>query len=147
MNRTHRMKQLATWISRTLLILVVACTHKPEPDQKKTETTATASTFSDITLTDFDLLTESADSTLIVLDVRTDREFQAGHIPNAIQVDFMSPDFKMNIAEFDTSKTYIVYCQSGGRSAAASTIMVKELGFSDVKNLSDGYAGWSRKSE
>ncbi|RNC79752.1 MAG: rhodanese-like domain-containing protein [Balneola sp.] len=126
---------------------MVACTHKPEPDQKETSTTTSASTFTDITLTDFELLTESADSTLIVLDVRTDREFEAGHIPNAIQVDFMDQDFKMNIAEFDTSKTYIVYCQSGGRSAAASTIMVKELGFSNVKNLSDGYSGWSRKSQ
>lgn len=147
MNRTFRMKKLATWISRTLLILVVACTHKPEPNQNQNELSSSASTFSDITLTDFDLLTESADSTLLILDVRTDREFQAGHIPNAIQIDFMSPDFKSKAAELDTTKTYIVYCQSGGRSAAASTIMVKELGFIDVKNLADGYSGWSSKSE
>ncbi len=141
------MKQLSAWVSRTLLILVVACTHKPEPDQKRTGFSASASAFSDITLTDFDLLTETTDSTLIILDVRTDREFQAGHIPNAIQVDLMSPDFKINMVEFDTSKTYIVYCQSGGRSSVASSIMVKELGFTNVKNLADGYVGWSKKSE
>ena len=57
----------------------------------------------------------------IVIDVRTPAEWQQGVISGAdLFMDYNSPTFKQQLAKLDKSKTYIVYCRSGGRSAGAS---------------------------
>ncbi|MBO6525180.1 MAG: rhodanese-like domain-containing protein [Balneolaceae bacterium] len=125
-----------------LLILPISCSQKEPSTQETTQAQSVSSEYEDITTSEFNAEYSSTDPNVVILDVRTDREFEAGYIPNAFQLDFMSPDFKTEVAKLDTSKTYVVYCQSGRRSSAASKIMTQELGFKDVKNLDGGYSTW-----
>lgn len=129
-----------------LLLLSVALTISCNSSQEKeaSEQVSSSSVHIDISVTEFNTSFAEPDSNTIILDVRTDQEFEAGSIPNSVQLDFMSPEFKSRVAQLDSTKTYIVYCQSGGRSTAASKIMAQELGFKDVKNLEGGYSTWSK---
>ena len=84
-----------------------------------------------------------AQSTNVVLDVRTQKEFEAGHIPGAVLIDFNSPDFQKKIAALDKDKTYLVHCAAGGRSAKASARM-SALNFKSVYNLEGGCRAWEK---
>ena len=59
----------------------------------------------------------------VLLDVRTETEYQQGHIVGAINFDISSPTIMQDINTLEESKTYIVYCRSGGRSQLASMVM------------------------
>lgn len=84
-----------------------------------------------------------AAKTNVVLDVRTKKEHDAGHIPGAVLIDFNSPEFEKKVAELDKNKTYLVHCASGGRSAKASAKM-SALNFKSVYNLQGGYRAWEK---
>ena len=70
-------------------------------------------------------------SDYILLDVRTEKEFTAGHIKGAILI----PDYEIRLrAEKelpDKAKTILVYCRSGRRSKLAARDLA-ELGYTDV---------------
>lgn len=78
---------------------------------------------------------------VVVLDVRTPQEFKDGHIENAINIDIFSDDFDAQVEQLDKSKTYVVICRSGGRSANASNKMVT-MGFEDIYNVEGGFIAW-----
>lgn len=81
----------------------------------------------------------------IVIDVRTPAEWQQGVISGAdLFIDYNSPTFKQQLSKLDKSKTYIVYCRSGGRSAGASQVMV-DSGFKKVINMQGGISSWGGK--
>ena len=71
---------------------------------------------------------------LVILDVRTREEYLAGNIPNSINIDVLSQDFKSKIDMLDKNKEYLIYCRSGNRSAIASSIMSTN-GFLNIYNL------------
>lgn len=78
----------------------------------------------------------------IVMDVRTPAEVNEGIIKGAtVFYDFQASDFEQRIATLDKTKTYIVYCRSGRRSASATELM-KGKGFEHVYNLEGGITGW-----
>lgn len=77
----------------------------------------------------------------IVLDVRTVDEFSGGHIEGAENIDVKSASFSDDIGKLDKSKTYLVYCRSGRRSAAAVEIM-QQAGFTDIYVMPGGILGW-----
>lgn len=79
----------------------------------------------------------------VVLDVRTQKEYDAGHIPGAVLIDFNAPDFEKKVAALDKDKTYLVHCASGNRSARASGKM-SSLKFKSVHNLEGGYRAWEK---
>jgi len=83
-----------------------------------------------------------AEAGVITLDVRTPGEFNEGHIEGAILVDFQSGNFENEIASFDKSKTYAVYCRSGNRSGQAVKVM-SDAGFTDLYNLDGGVIDWA----
>jgi rhodanese-related sulfurtransferase len=80
----------------------------------------------------------------VILDVRTAQEYAGGHIVKAVNIDFQSEDFTLNVSKLDKNYTYLVYCQAGGRSAKASQAMF-QLGFRGVLNLSGGITQWEAK--
>jgi phage shock protein E len=80
---------------------------------------------------------------VVVLDVRTDREFRGGRINNAKHINFYDSDFDRQVSRLDREKTYVVYCAVGGRSASAAAKMSK-LGFKSVYNLEGGIKGWEK---
>ncbi len=62
---------------------------------------------------------KTADQQNVILDVRTPKEFRSGHLRGAVNIDYNAPDFDQKISNLDTSKSYLVYCAVGGRSAKA----------------------------
>lgn len=79
---------------------------------------------------------------LVVLDVRTTDEYQAGHIAKALHLPVNELPAKAAKLLPDTSKAYLVYCASGARSAAACE-MLHQLGYSRVYHLAAGLPGWT----
>lgn len=80
-----------------------------------------------------------------IVDVRTAEEYAAGHIPNAVNVDVLSPDFSKNIAKLDKTQPVALYCRSGRRSKSAAEQTAK-LGF-QVIELDGGILSWDRDIE
>ena len=79
----------------------------------------------------------------IVLDVRTKKEFEAGHIPGARNIDVNGPDFEQRLAALDKHKVYLVHCAAGVRSARACGKMSR-LGFSKLFDLAPGFKAWEK---
>ena len=77
----------------------------------------------------------------VVLDVRTPGEFAQGHLEGAVLVDYRSPGFREEVAGLDKTKTYLVYCRTGNRSASALGIM-GEFGFHRYYHLGGGIVRW-----
>ena len=88
-------------------------------------------------ITDFDVKNE----TVILIDVRTPREFAEGHLPGAENINIYDEDFKDQFAKFNKQETIYVYCRSGSRSAKAQH-MLQAIGFTNVINLEGGFLSW-----
>lgn len=84
-------------------------------------------------------VTEIADDA-VVLDVREDDEWQAGHAPGAVHLPL--GDIPTRLGELpETDGTLPVICRSGGRSGRAVAWLVQQ-GF-DVVNVDGGMRAWS----
>lgn len=79
----------------------------------------------------------------VLVDVRTPEEYNAGHIDNAINVNWFDSDFAVQMEKMDKGKTIYLYCQKGGRSGKAAT-MLREKGYKIV-DLIGGYDTWKEK--
>lgn len=95
--------------------------------------------YKDVDAAQFDKL--RAEKHTVVLDVRTEEEFKAGHIPGAINININSPDFQVKVLGLDKSKTYLVNCAAGLRSAKACNKMAP-LKFDKLYNLKGGIHAW-----
>ncbi|MDQ3017261.1 MAG: rhodanese-like domain-containing protein [Bacteroidota bacterium] len=84
-----------------------------------------------------------AQTTPQLLDVRTPKEFQSGHLPNAVNVDWSGDVFKDQTSALDKSKPVFVYCMGGGRSSDAADFLAKE-GFKEVYDLEGGFNNWEK---
>lgn len=78
---------------------------------------------------------------VLILDVRTPAEHAERAIPGSILIDINRPDFAERVAELDTTKTVLVYCRTGRRSAAAADVLVR-AGFREVLNLRGGIVSY-----
>jgi thioredoxin len=76
-----------------------------------------------------------------IVDVRTPSEYAAGHIANAVNMDWNGNDFKGQAKTLDKTKPVMVYCLSGGRSHEAAEYLKKE-GFTTVYELDKGITSW-----
>lgn len=77
-----------------------------------------------------------------VIDVRTPKEFRAGHIDGAINMHVYDKDFSQRLDKLDKKKPVYVYCKVGGRSAEAVETM-KEKGFTTIIELDGGMDAWT----
>lgn len=79
-----------------------------------------------------------------LLDVRTIKEYNAGHLDNSNNIDFFGSDFQTNLkAAVDVKRPVFVYCKSGGRSAKAAKVL-QEMGCQEIYDMAGGYTAWSR---
>ena len=74
----------------------------------------------------------------VVIDVRTNEEWNKGHRNEALHYDWNSGDFQRECIKFDKTKTYYLYCAAGVRAEKAKEYM-KSMGFKNVVNLG-GYS-------
>jgi rhodanese-related sulfurtransferase len=93
----------------------------------------------------------SADPGVVYIDVRTEREFAAGHPQGAVNIPvafpdpargmMMNPDFvKVVESHFPKDKKIILGCQAGPRSNAAANLL-QQAGYQDVSNMVGGFGG------
>jgi len=76
-----------------------------------------------------------------LVDVREDREWDAGHLPGAIHLGkgIIERDVEKMIP--DTAAPIVLYCGGGFRSALAAKNL-QEMGYSNVISMDGGFSGW-----
>lgn len=84
-----------------------------------------------------------ADTTAIILDVRTTEEYKEEHLAGARLLDFLNTAvFDAGIKQLDNTHTYYVYCRSGKRSHNAC-LKMKKQGFK-VFDMEGGILNWKK---
>jgi sulfur-carrier protein adenylyltransferase/sulfurtransferase len=84
----------------------------------------------------------ASDSAAIV-DVREQAEWDEGHLPGAVHVPRGNLESRIEGAVPDHSRSVVVYCASGSRSAFAAKTL-EELGYENVVSLAGGFTDWKR---
>ncbi len=79
----------------------------------------------------------------LILDVRTDREFNDGHIENSILIPVQVLQMRLSELEEYKDRPIFIYCRSGNRSTVASRMLI-DKGFTQVTNLRHGVNDWNR---
>jgi phage shock protein E len=125
------MARVTSSLTRTLAALALAatlglaaCSSTSEP-----RAGAEAPAAADTSAEQPSIVDEVAGRTII--DVRTPDEYAAGHLEGSVNIDVQAPTFEDEIAQLPTDGSYLLYCRSGNRSAAAAAQMAA-LGFTDV---------------
>lgn len=123
-------------ISAISIFLIVRGANTPKPE----EITTKSSQYKLLGAQEFKAQYEN-DSEGILIDVRTQEEFNTGHVSAAKNIDVQSANFKGELEKLDRSLPYYVYCRSGSRSQAAVAAM-KNLGFKTIYELKGGITSW-----
>ena len=113
------------------VLLLTGCAAASNPTE--------ANTYRQITMTEAVKMMEK-EANYVLLDVRTEQEFAAGHIPGAILV----PNETIGMQEIpllpDKDQLIMVYCRSGNRSKQASSKLV-QLGYTNIIEIG-GINSW-----
>ncbi|MEZ5706923.1 MAG: rhodanese-like domain-containing protein [Burkholderiaceae bacterium] len=83
---------------------------------------------------------QSAD---VLIDVREESEFAAGHLPGAIHASRGMLEFKLSATPALAARDIkvVLYCKTSGRAALAAAAM-KEMGYLNVSSIAGGYDAW-----
>ena len=86
-----------------------------------------------------------AEGNIVLLDVREESEFAAGHIDKALLLPRGVLEFKIgSVPELaDKTKAVLVYCRTGGRAAFASQSL-QNLGYTNVLSIAGGFEAWQK---
>jgi rhodanese-related sulfurtransferase len=80
----------------------------------------------------------------LVLDVRTPREYQNGHLENSLLIPVQELQNRWKeIAEYK-NQDILIYCATGNRSTVSSKILI-DKGFKRIYNLRYGISDWTRR--
>lgn len=80
---------------------------------------------------------------LQVVDIRLEREFEAGHIPGAVNLPF--DRFAREVADHEWGETIVVVCPIGESSRQAARLLESYEGLdgdTTVANMTGGYRAW-----
>lgn len=106
-------------LATCLLFIIAGCSSKEDSQVKKVTSDEVV-----------DLLKKDA----ILLDVRSESEYDGGHIPNAILLNVNDVENKIKDVSSDYDQAIIVYCRSGNRSATAAQTLI-DMGYRNVYDL------------
>ncbi len=81
----------------------------------------------------------------LVLDVRDKKEFDAGHIVDALNIPFAALDSRINELKKHRERPIVVACKMGQHSGTAGSILRKH-GFENVSRLTGGVTEWRNQS-
>ena len=109
------------------------------------ELIVTGRLYADVTAEEAQRLIESSggyqSDMLLVVDVRTPKEFAAKHVSNAKLVPFEELDKRYRTDVPDTREKIVVYCSSGERSRLACDLLGR-AGYTNLYNVRDGLQAW-----
>ena len=78
---------------------------------------------------------------MLLLDVRSRKEFEGGHIPGAVHIPHDRVVSTPEAVSADKADWIIVYCERGPRALIARRALVR-AGFTDVVHLAGDMSGW-----
>jgi sulfur dioxygenase len=86
-----------------------------------------------------------AEGGIMLVDVREESEYAAGHIDKAILLPRGVLEFKIgSVSELaDKAKPVMIYCRTGGRASMAAVTM-KALGYTNVVSIAGGFEAWQK---
>ena len=128
------MKKLLCVISVLLCILLAACGNDTDNTTKGEN-----AMYEQITAEDAKKIMDSGEEH-IILDVREQDEYDAGHIPGAILLPYTEIENKAEKLLPDNDKQILVYCRSGRRSKIAAEALAS-LGYTNIKEFG-GIIDW-----
>ncbi len=99
----------------------------------------------EVDLTEADAAIQAAD---VLIDVREADEFQAGHIPGAINIPRGLLEFRLSNDPVLSSRDQklVLYCKNSGRSALAASAL-QEMGYLEVLSILGGFDAWAAASK
>lgn len=83
----------------------------------------------------------SGEADFVLLDVRTEAEYEAGHIKGAKWFPRGKLEYYVQDLIEDPDAKIVLYCRTGGRSALA-TLTLKDMGYTNVVDLDGGFKAW-----
>lgn len=85
------------------------------------------------------------DSTINIIDLRTEKEYQKSHIKGAINISYFGGEFKKDINSTSLNKELptLIYCETQHRSLWAANKIYK-AGFKNVIDLDKGMSNWRK---
>jgi rhodanese-related sulfurtransferase len=81
----------------------------------------------------------------LVLDVRDKKEFDVGHIVDAVNIPYTSLEARLSELAEHRSRPVVVACKMGQHSGAAGTLLRKN-GFENVRRLTGGVTEWRNQN-
>ncbi|MCK4226375.1 rhodanese-like domain-containing protein [candidate division WOR-3 bacterium] len=125
------------FISFFVLLVIFGCTTQKQPNSQtkiEEEQIKTKGIEEKLNLSAAELkkLIDEKNEDYLLIDVRTRKEYNTGHIPTAINIPHT--EIEKHINEIPEDKLIIVYCQVGGRASVAAS-KLKDLGYSEVINF------------
>ena len=134
------MKKIASFFALVLSLLTLSACAAPAAAAATPAPTATAAVeYKKISAADAKARMDSGD-TIVILDVRTQEEYDAGHIPGAILVPNETIVDKQPKLLPDLDAEILVYCRSGNRSAQAAKKLIA-IGYTNVVDFG-GIIDW-----
>ena len=84
---------------------------------------------------------DGGDKGFVLVDVREESEWNAGHIPGAMHLGkgVIERDIEQKVP--DTKQEIVLYCGGGFRSALAAESLQK-MGYTNVISMDGGWRGW-----
>ena len=80
----------------------------------------------------------------LVLDVRSPKEYAAGHISGAVNLPYDQVEERLTELEGARDREVVVYCERGPRAYRALGVLA-DAGFRDVRHLEGDMSGWRKK--
>jgi sulfur-carrier protein adenylyltransferase/sulfurtransferase len=80
----------------------------------------------------------------VLIDVREQDEYRAGHIPGAIGCGRGILEYHIGELVPDLEQEIVLYCRGGMRSALAADSL-REMGYTCVESMSGGFREWSQQ--
>ena len=79
----------------------------------------------------------------MVIDVREPAEFEAGRLPNAVNIPRGVLEFRISESPVLANKDaqILLYCKTGGRSALAAQSL-QQLGYAEPISIAGGFEAW-----
>lgn len=77
----------------------------------------------------------------LILDVRTEREYNNGHVPGAINIPHKELHDRLDELKPHKGKSIVLYCESG-RRAGIATELLEQAGFSKLLHLKGDMKAW-----
>lgn len=125
------MKKLTVMILAAALMLLAACGQTMEKEQE--------AAYMNITAEEAKALMDSEEG-YVILDVRTQAEYDEGHIPGAVVIPDTEIEARAEEELPDKDQLILVYCRSGRRSKNAAGILA-ELGYTNIREFG-GILDW-----